>query len=114
MGWRSINAATLASNDMASAIGFYEAMGLELTYGDAKSPFATLGLGGDDNTFHINLFKPETPVESSEAQRWGRFIVYVDDVDVIWQRAVDAGFSPEFKPRDAEWGERYFHIRDRT
>ena len=26
--------------------------------------------------------------------------------------ALDAGHRPEFPPRDAPWGERYFHVRD--
>jgi uncharacterized glyoxalase superfamily protein PhnB len=26
--------------------------------------------------------------------------------------AFEAGFVPEFEPRDAAWGERYFHLRD--
>jgi uncharacterized glyoxalase superfamily protein PhnB len=27
-------------------------------------------------------------------------------------RIVEAGLTPEFEPRDAPWGERYFHLRD--
>ena len=27
-------------------------------------------------------------------------------------RVVGAGHAPEFAPRDAAWGERYFHVRD--
>ena len=27
-------------------------------------------------------------------------------------RIVEAGYAPEFEPRDAPWGERFFHVRD--
>jgi uncharacterized glyoxalase superfamily protein PhnB len=43
---------------------------------------------------------------------WGRFIVFVDDVDAMYQRALDAGLAPTMAPADAPWGERYFHIDD--
>ena len=44
---------------------------------------------------------------------WGRVIFYVDEaVDVQHARACAAGLSPHFAPRDAPWGERYFHIAD--
>ena len=43
--------------------------------------------------------------------RWGRLIFYVTDVDVFWNHLKDRGFDPEI-PRDASWGERYFHAPD--
>ena len=43
---------------------------------------------------------------------WGRTIFHVDDVDAQYETALNAGFSPEAPPADAEWGERYFHLRD--
>ena len=43
---------------------------------------------------------------------WGRFIVHVDDVDAVHERALAAGLSPTMAPSDAPWGERYFHIDD--
>jgi uncharacterized glyoxalase superfamily protein PhnB len=30
----------------------------------------------------------------------------------MYRRALAAGFSPSTTPRDAEWGERYFHLSD--
>ena len=44
--------------------------------------------------------------------RWGRVIFYVDDVDATYRTALDAGHHPESSPRDADWGERYFHLDD--
>jgi uncharacterized glyoxalase superfamily protein PhnB len=31
-------------------------------------------------------------------------------VDVLHRRVIAAGYRPDTAPRDAEWGERYFHI----
>jgi len=42
----------------------------------------------------------------------GRNIFYVSDVDQMYELALSEGLQPEFSPRDAPWGERYFHIRD--
>ena len=43
---------------------------------------------------------------------WGRVIFYVADVDALYDRALVAGFQPATVPRDAEWGERFFHLID--
>ena len=59
-------------------------------------------------TNFVNLSGAEGP----PAGHWGRVIVHVDDPDAVHRRAIDAGHAPEFEPRDAPWGERYFHIRD--
>ena len=39
-------------------------------------------------------------------------IFYVSDVDALYHEAVAQGLQPDFSPRDATWGERYFHITD--
>jgi uncharacterized glyoxalase superfamily protein PhnB len=38
-------------------------------------------------------------------------IFYVADVDAFWTYLRGKGFHPE-SPRDASWGERYFHTSD--
>jgi hypothetical protein len=43
---------------------------------------------------------------------WGRVIFYVADVDAVHQHALAAGYRPTTTPRDAEWGERFFHMDD--
>ena len=43
---------------------------------------------------------------------WGRVIFYVADVDALYDRALVAGFQPATVPRDAKWGERFFHLID--
>jgi catechol 2,3-dioxygenase-like lactoylglutathione lyase family enzyme len=43
---------------------------------------------------------------------WGRLIFHHSDIDRLHARLADAGYGPDFPPRDAVWGERYFHITD--
>jgi uncharacterized glyoxalase superfamily protein PhnB len=51
-------------------------------------------------------------LEQGEAvTRWGRLIFYVTDVDALWNHLKERGLDPEV-PRDACWGERYFHMPD--
>ena len=42
----------------------------------------------------------------------GRVVLWVDDVDAMYRRALAAGFDPATSPTNAPWGERYFHIHD--
>jgi uncharacterized glyoxalase superfamily protein PhnB len=39
-------------------------------------------------------------------------IFYESDVDALYARLVAAGCRPDTSPRDAEWGERFFHLTD--
>ena len=41
-----------------------------------------------------------------------RVIFYVADLDALYERALVAGCQPTTAPRDAEWGERFFHLID--
>eukprot|EP00040_Diaphanoeca_grandis_P000795 m.16479 g.16479 ORF g.16479 m.16479 type:complete len:145 (-) comp11062_c0_seq1:111-545(-) len=116
--WRSLNALTLVTCDMALSCRFYQALGLKCSFGGPEEPFSTFSaevpVTPDNNTLHINLFVDETyvPLTGSAWNKWGRCIIYVDDVDEMHQRVIAAGYTPEALPRDAVWGERYFHLRD--
>lgn len=101
----SISAVTLVTHDMARAVRFYEALGFPLHYGGGDAAFTSFRCG--DN--HLNL----TAVSGgSRWAGWGRIVLYVDDVDAMYARAVAQGFRPEAPPRDAPWRERYFHLID--
>ncbi len=101
----SISAITLATHDMARAVRFYEALGFERLYGGGEADFTSFKAGGG----YLNIIAP--PAERAW-RWWGRVIFHVSDVDALYRRALDAGFHPEAAPRDAEWGERYFHLTD--
>ncbi len=100
-----ISAVALAANDMAESVSFYRALGFELTYGGETERFSTLRCGAS----FLNLV--ERP-QSKPHEWWGRIIFHVADVDDMYRRALSRNFPTETKPRDAEWGERYFHMLD--
>jgi catechol 2,3-dioxygenase-like lactoylglutathione lyase family enzyme len=101
----ALSAVTLATHDMARSVAFYVALGFALKSGGPEASFTSFHAGSS----YLNL----TAVRGSgQLSGWGRAIFYVDDVDALHARIVAAGLSPEFAPRDAAWGERYFHIID--
>ena len=101
----AISAITLATHDMARAVRFYRALGFVLRYGGDGASFSSFEAGSG----YLNL-----TVASPERRWawWGRVIFYVSDVDAFYDRAVDQGLRPAAPPRDAEWGERFFHLTD--
>ena len=88
---------------MARSVAFYEALGFRRLYGGPTERFTSFAVG----TSYLNL-----TTESAPAGWWGRAIFYVGDVDAFHAGALAAGLTPLFSPRDASWGERYFHMRD--
>jgi uncharacterized glyoxalase superfamily protein PhnB len=101
----SISAITLATHHMAAAARFYSALGFELLRGGDDALFTTFRAG----TSYVNL-----TAQSEERQWtwWGRVIFYVSDVDALYEQAIASGYTPDSAPRDATWGERFFHITD--
>lgn len=100
----TISAVTLVVSDMARSFAFYDALGFRLRYGGPAASFTSFELSDG----YVNL----AAGDAAPATGWGRVILYVDDVDAMHARALEAGFEPEAAPRDAPWGERYFHLRD--
>ena len=103
---QSISAVTLLTADMRRAVTFYRDLGFEILYGGPDAEFTSFRVG----TGFLNLQPAtETPLRRGI---WGRVVFWVDDVDNMYRRALDARYQPETRPADAPWGERYFHIRD--
>lgn len=102
----SISAVTLVTRDMGEAVAFYRALGFHLLYGGDEAAFTSFRVGGG----YLNLQLDEGSSPTTAA--WGRVVLWVDDVDAMYERAVRAGFHPDTAPADAPWGERYFHIHD--
>src|SRR3954465_5464871 len=86
-----ISAVSLATHDMARAVGFYRALGFTIRHGGEQSSFTSLYAGSD----FLNLI-------GQPADRrwtwWGRAIFYVSDVDAFYARAVAAGLEPDTVP----------------
>ncbi len=100
-----ISAVTLATHDMARAVRFYRGLGFDVASGGETAPFTSFAVGPG----YLNL------IAAAPDRRWawwGRVIVHVDDVDRFYDRVRAQGLAPEAPPRDAEWGERYFHLLD--
>ena len=102
---RSISAITIATHGMATAVRFYSALGFTLKYGGETASFTSFEFGKN----YLNL--TAQPAER-EWQWWGRVIFHVDDVDVFYRNVLAHGYHADTEPRDAQWGERYFHITD--
>jgi catechol 2,3-dioxygenase-like lactoylglutathione lyase family enzyme len=100
-----ISAVTLRVANMTESVRFYrDVLGMELLYGGEDAGFSSLRVK-DAQSAIFNL-------EQGEAVTgWGRLIFYVTDVDALWNQLKETGFDPEI-PRDASWGERYFHMPD--
>lgn len=99
-----LSAITLATRDMARAVHFYQALGFPLRYGGPGEEFTSFILG---KSFLNLIAETHGPINW-----WGRVIIHVSDVDAVYRKALSAGMTPSFTPRDAAWGERYFHITD--
>lgn len=101
-----ISAITLLVSDMSKAVSFYETLGFRLGYGGASAEFTSFRAGGG----YLNLQRGSSG--STRTSIWGRVVFWVDDVDAAYARVVDAGYVAQNAPADADWGERYFHVRD--
>ncbi len=100
-----ISAITLATHDMRRAVEFYRSLGFEILHGGDASAFTSFRAGSG----YLNLIAQP---DERRWSWWGRVIFYVTDVDAVHERALAAGWKPSTVPRDAEWGERYFHLTD--
>ena len=100
-----LSAITLNTENMPAAVRFYQWLGLELHRGGEDAPFSTFQIG----TMHLNLRRVPECLKSSESPL---VIFTVADVDAYHSQFLFAGYEVEFAPRDAEWGERYFHAHD--
>jgi len=100
-----ISAVTLRVANMHASVRFYrDVLGLEIIYGGEEAHFSSLRTKeGKNPILNLEQGKPAT--------EWGRLIFYVDNADAFWTYLKERGFNPE-TPRDASWGERYFHMPD--
>src|SRR6516164_1531079 len=101
----SISAITVATHDMPRAVRFYRMLGFEVIFGRDEDAFTSFRAGRSD----LNLIAQ--PAERTWSW-WGRVTLSPSDDDSQHASAVAAGYRPDTAPRDAEWGERFFHLTD--
>jgi catechol 2,3-dioxygenase-like lactoylglutathione lyase family enzyme len=101
-----ISAVTLRVLNMKASVRFYGGvLGMEIVHGGEDASFSSLRANGAEDPI-LNL------EHGRSVAGWGaRMIFYVADVDAFWEYLRGKGFNPE-SPRDASWGERYFHMPD--
>ncbi len=99
-----LSAITFAVRDMPQSVSFYSSFGFTVVYGGPDATFTSLHMG----EAYVNLIRqPDyTPAW------WGRVIFHVEDVDALYHAITSQGLKPTNSPRDAPWGERFFHIVD--
>jgi catechol 2,3-dioxygenase-like lactoylglutathione lyase family enzyme len=100
-----ISAVTLATHDMRRAVGFYRLLDLKPIHGGEDAAFTSFRAGEN----FLNLIAQPAGRQWSW---WGRLIFYHSDVDALYARLLAAGVTPDTAPRDAPWGERFFHLTD--
>lgn len=100
-----VSAVTFRVANMKDSVRFYrDVLGMELLYGGEGACFTSLrAKDAQSAILNLELGDPTTG--------WGRLIFHVANVDAFWRHLKEKGFDPE-RPRDASWGERYFHMAD--
>jgi catechol 2,3-dioxygenase-like lactoylglutathione lyase family enzyme len=100
-----ISAVTLGTGDMARSVRFYAALGFALGRGGEGADFTSLHVG-------VNFLNLVLQPPGRRWSWWGRVLFHVCDVDALYHRVLAHGLRPHDAPRDAPWGERFFHLRD--
>jgi uncharacterized glyoxalase superfamily protein PhnB len=90
---------------MVRAVAVYRHLEYIISKSGESADFTTLAVGSGA----LNLI---LAAREKRWAWWGRLIFYASDVDALYERAISAGVSPDFSPRDAACSERYFHVTD--
>lgn len=113
MAVNRISAVTIRVEDMGRSCKFYSRIpGFILAHGGPAESFTSFE-AGRGSKMYLNL----ELARKTGAQDFGRIIFHVDDVDGLFLHIkkddfLSAGATIETEPKDAAWGERFFHVRD--
>ncbi len=118
-----ISAVTLKVRDMGESCAFYSKLpGFTLVYGGSKERFTTFEVG-KGTKMYLNL-ELEDGMDRSistgpdkRKKSFGRIIFHTEDVDGLYRFMTnDSSISRaaifENPPKDASWGERFFHVSE--
>ncbi|MDQ4012496.1 MAG: VOC family protein [Thermoproteota archaeon] len=114
-----ISVVTLLIKNMKTSCRFYSQIpGFKLVYGGSSNDtFATFEIGKHIPKDYLNLELYDTMTNNYPRKHFGRIVFHTEDVDKLYlyiksNSNVSNIISFEDEPRDASWGERYFHIRE--
>jgi catechol 2,3-dioxygenase-like lactoylglutathione lyase family enzyme len=123
----AISAVTLFIENMEQSCNFYSSIpGFKLVYGGSLTDsFTTYEVGSAESKnipktyLNLELASPiSTDYNIDDSRKYfGRIIFHTEDVDKLYSylknnQDLSKAILFEDEPRDAAWGERYFHIRD--
>jgi catechol 2,3-dioxygenase-like lactoylglutathione lyase family enzyme len=101
-----ISAVTFFTKNMNAATHFYSKIpGFDMVYGNSENSFVTFKI----NDQFINL-----EYNKNKTSDFGRIIFHVENVDRLYAHLMHSEISDRIEqaPRDANWGERFFYVRD--
>ena len=107
-----ISAVTLPISDMKKSVDYYSKIpNFRIVFGGSDTQFTSF-LIDDVEKSYLNL-----KLDKVRLPNFGRIIFYVDDVDDLFaymeNDEILSGLGKlESKPKDATWGERFFHMLD--
>ena len=118
-----ISAVTLIIKSMTRSCNFYSRIpGFKLVYGGSRNDtFSTYEIGGYKFKMYLNLelITPGAYIHNQDrrAKQFGRIIFRTENVNELYSffrknKSISKIISFENEPKDAPWGERYFHIRE--
>jgi catechol 2,3-dioxygenase-like lactoylglutathione lyase family enzyme len=114
-----ISAVTLLIKNMETSCSFYSQIpGFKLVYGGSSNDtFTTFEIGERIPKDYLNLELNDITTNKSSRKHFGRIIFHTVNVDKLYSYMknnpnVSNIISFEEEPKDASWGERYFHIRE--
>jgi uncharacterized glyoxalase superfamily protein PhnB len=112
-GMNTVTPYLVFTGNCSQALEFYQkALGAQLTYQADKTPdgkvmHAMLKIG-DSNIMLSDTWQPREKATGLNSNLW----LYVEDADLFFNRAVDAGCTVSMKMEDAFWGDRLGQVQD--
>ena len=97
-------------SDLKETASFYEKLGLEIIKSTENKIVAKLG------DFELHCYDQSKVFFKQDIERFkgaGVFVyISVDDVDAKYSEVKSRGLEPSGEPKDFEWGNREFAIKD--
>ena len=111
-----LNAVGIVVSDMATSIGFYRLLGLDVPETPDEAHIDLFLPNGVrfmlDSEAVIRSFLPEWQRTDGNQVSLALECASPAEVDEIYRRVVEAGFEGEKEPWDAFWGQRYALLGD--